>query len=363
MATEKVPKKPKKNRHRPTILTVFTLCAVGPGHLGAQQLPDLPFPVTNNATAVDTTGERPAFYSFLGVDHTKIWSGITSRAFRLTLGDTVWTELPQVDSRGRIAATAQAVDGRVFVFGGYTVDQDGSEKSLGNVDIYDPNTKVWSRGQPIPTPVDDAVSGVWNDSLIYLISGWHDMGNVQLVQVYDPFSGSWRQGTPIPGPGLFGHTGGIAGNTIIFVDGVRTSNSRPRYTIERRSWRGDINPDDPTSISWIEIEQHPGPPVYRGAGGACSGAVIIAGGTDNPYNYNGIGYDGVPSMPSHTVFSYSVITDQWVRLPDLSNPSMDHRSLQMVGANGFLIGGMRQSQAVIAHATSLRADGALDICQ
>ena len=73
----------------------------------------------------------------------------------------------------------------VFVFGGYTVARDGSEKSLPNVDILSVASSRWSSGAAIPVPTDDAVSGVWRDSLIYLVSGWHDHDNISDVQIYD----------------------------------------------------------------------------------------------------------------------------------------------------------------------------------
>ncbi len=66
----------------------------------------------------------------------------------------------------------------------------------------------------MPLPVDDAVSGVWRDSLIYLVSGWHDSDNVAAVQIYDPERNAWEQATPIPGPPVFGYAGGIAGDGI-----------------------------------------------------------------------------------------------------------------------------------------------------
>ena len=133
--------------------------------------PELPSPTTNNAVVAVNTERGAAVFSFLGLDSTKVWSGIHSRSFRWTIGDPEWTEVQPVPGRGRLAATAQAIAGTIYLFSGYTVDADGSEKSLPNVDIYDPDTDTWSRGADIPIPVDDAVSGLWNDSLIYLISG------------------------------------------------------------------------------------------------------------------------------------------------------------------------------------------------
>ena len=319
------------------------LCALAQIWISA---PPLPVPVTNNAVAAWTDGARTTVYSFLGLDSTKAWNGVTNRAFEWAIGRQTWEEIEPVPGPGRLAATAQAVGGRVFVFGGYTVAEDGSERSLPHVDVYDPRSGRWSRGAPMPIPVDDAVSGVWADSLIFLISGWHDRDNVTNVQVYDPFSDTWRQATPIPGRPVFGHTGAIAGNTIVYIDGVRRNAGTPRYEIEPTSWRGEIDPTDPARIVWTRLPAHPAPALYRAAAVAVGDEVLFAGGTDNPYNYDGIGYDGTPSRPRDDVFGFNVKTGTWRRLPSLATPSMDHRGMVLAGDRLVIVGGMVGDQIV-----------------
>ncbi len=251
------------------IAPILALCAsvLQSDQTAWQPGPALPTPVSNNAVAALMTPDGPAVFSFLGLDATKRWDGIVARSFRWTVGDTVWTELRPVPGPGRLAATAEGWRNRVFLFGGYTVARNGSEKSVPNVDIYDPATDRWSRGSDIPVAVDDAVSGVWRDSLIYLISGWHDTGNVADVQIYDPARDTWTAATPIPGTPVFGHAGVIVENAIVYIDGVRVNPGRPRFTMEGSSWRGDIYPSDPTRVTWTRLPDHPGPALYRAAGG------------------------------------------------------------------------------------------------
>ena len=309
--------------------------------------PELPFPTTNNAVVAVDTERGPAVFSFLGLDSTKIWSGIHSRSFRWTIGDTAWTQVQSVPGRGRLAATAQAVAGKIYLFSGYTVDADGSEKSLPNVDIYDPDNDTWSSGAPIPVPVDDAVSGIWNDSLIYLISGWHDTGNVSYVQFYDPFRHEWSQATPIPGPPVFGHTGSIVGNTIVYVDGAIPNEGSTRFVLAHSSWRGNINPDNATEIAWSQLENHPGPPLYRAAAGTIGNRIVFAGGTDNPYNYNGVGYNGVAAQPLDGVFELDPSTGEWTELEPLPLASMDHRGIAVVDGAIVIVGGMGGGQEIL----------------
>ena len=314
--------------------------------------PPLPIPVTNNAVAAGSEGGTAVVYSFLGLDSTKRWNGVSNRAFRWRVGASGWEEIQSVPGPGRLAGTAQAIGGKIYLFGGYTVAEDGSERSVPSVDIYDPSSATWRLGSPMPVPVDDAVSGFWRDSLVYLISGWHDTDYVSHVQIYDPAADSWQQGTPIPGRPVFGHAGGIAGNTIVYVDGVRRNTSRQRYQMEPASWRGEISPDNPTVIRWSALSSHPGPALYRAAAGPGGSLVVFAGGTDNPYNYNGIGYDGTPAEPLSGVFGFDVLTRDWHPLPALSAPSMDHRGIVVAGDRLVIVGGMTAGQRVATRVAS-----------
>ncbi len=316
----------------------------------------LPAPVTNNAVAAVTVGGRGLVFSFLGLDSTRGHAGIHGRAFRYDVSRDRWSEI-RGPGRARIAATAQAVRGKIYLFGGYTVAADASEKTLANVDIYDPREEIWSLGAPIPVPVDDATSGVWRDSLIYLVSGWHDRDNVRNVQVYDPFADRWAQATPIPGPGVFGHAGAIVGNTIVFGDGVRRTSVLPRYRIHAAAYRGDIDPGDPTRIDWRELPPHPGPPLYRAAAAPFGSRVIFAGGTSNPYNYDGIGYDGEPSRPSDAVFAFDAQRGVWEAWPPKPLASMDHRAFAVLGKKLFIVGGMLRDQRVTATLQLLELGG------
>ena len=76
------------------------------------------------------------------------------------------------------------------------------------------------------------------------------------------------------------------------------------------------------------------------------GMIVFAGGSDNPYNYNGIGYDGNPSAPSARVFGFDLAADGWRDLGELPEASMDHRGLLEVGDEFLIVGGMRAGQAV-----------------
>ncbi len=327
-----------------TLLGALTACS---SSIAPIPTPDLPLAVTNNAVAIDTSVHPAVIYSTLGIDSTLQWSGITTRAFRLTLGNDRWEELPRVPGAvGRIAATAQVVGGQFILIGGYTVDSAGVEVSVPDVNIYDADRGEWVPGAPMPVPVDDAVSGVWRDSLIYLVSGWHDTDNVTAVQVYDPTADQWLQATPTPGPGVFGHTGGVVGDEIVYIDGVTRNPDRPRFRLIKQTWRGRIDPATPLEIRWDSLAPPHGPARYRAAAGICGADLVFVGGTDNPYNYNGIGYDGRSSEPILGGFTYRREGDAWLASPAAPLGTMDHRGLIVSPQGTWIIGGMRSGQRV-----------------
>jgi hypothetical protein len=102
-------------------------------------------------------------------------------------------------------------------------------------------------------------------------------------------------------------------------------------------------------IEWESLEHHPGPALYRMAatGTHIQGPrVLFAGGSDNPYNYDGTGYDGEPSTPVATVFSFDLEKRAWRIHEDLETPVMDLRGLLEAREGFFLLGGMVANQTV-----------------
>lgn len=319
----------------------------------------LPDPIANNAVAASTVDGRDQLFTFLGLGPGKDFRAITTRAYALDVKQGGWEQLPDVPgSVGRIAATAQSLGPRVYLFGGYSVAADGKETTSAAVDVYDVRERRYSRGADMPTPVDDAVSGVWRDLLIFLVSGWSSSNNVDAVQIYDPAHDRWMRATPIPGTPVFGHAGGIARDVIVYCGGARVQTPKsPKYVANAECYRGDIAPEDPTRVAWRRIAHHPGSARYRAAAGPVqTGGVVgvmFVGGTENPYNYNGVGYDGRPSEPEAASWIYDLERDAWIEGPRLTSPSMDHRGLVSIGGAWWTIGGFGAGQTVSVGVTRL----------
>lgn len=332
------------------VATALASCATAPA---GSDLADLPHPVSNNAVAGGLTpsGDLEIF-SFMGIGPELDWSAITTESWLFEDGE--WKLIPPVPGgEGRIAGTAARVGDRVFLFGGYTVASDGSERSIGRVDIFDVENRSWSTGAPIPVPVDDSVSGVYRDRWIYLVSGWSDRDNVSNVQVYDTADDTWMQATPIPGTPVFGHAGALLGGEIVYVDGAFRSglSEGPKYVGSDEAWRGSIDGDDPATIVWTRIPVHPGSARYRTA--ACAdpyrNLIVFSGGTDNPYNIDGVGYDGTPSEPVPVTFAWDLEAGSWLLVnEEIPLPSMDHRGMITVPEGWIRVGGMASGRRVTA---------------
>ncbi|MEM9058401.1 MAG: galactose oxidase, partial [Pseudomonadota bacterium] len=146
---------------------------------------------------------------------------------------------------------------------------------------------------------------------------------------------------------------GLVDATMVICDGVQIvvdAAERRAFKPSPRCYRGEIDAGDPARIDWYAMPAHPGPARYRMAatGVAARGLIVFAGGSDNPYNYNGIGYDGEPSAPSDAVFAWSLDERRWLELGRLAEATMDHRALLVAGDALVIVGGMRAGQTVSA---------------
>ena len=314
--------------------------------------PPLPQAVSNNAVVSVIAEDRDYLVSFAGLGEGRTHADTLDVTWLFDAQTGEWRKAAPVPGGvGRLASVAAAVRGIAYVFGGYSVAEDGSETSTPWVYAFDPVSGTFEQRASMPVPVDDAVAVTFEDRFIYLISGWHDFGNVNLVQRYDAEANSWVQATPTPGPGVFGHAGGIVGNTIVYCDGVAIEPHEDRrrdFAAISNCYRGIINEEDSRRIDWRIIAAHPGLPRYRmaAAGVASMNGVLFIGGSDNPYNYNGIGYDGEPSEPANDALLFDVSTDAWKSLAVDGVATMDHRGLVSYDGALLTIGGMESEQAV-----------------
>ncbi|MEM7083249.1 MAG: galactose oxidase [Pseudomonadota bacterium] len=332
-------------------LLMLTTGCQSPPH-AVTMFPALPAPVANNAVATITTERGDFLVSFNGLLEGKEWRDTTARAFLLPPGANAWESIDDVPgNHGRLASIAVGSGPYAYVFGGYTVAEDHTEVSLPVVHRFDPVLRTFKRLADMPVPVDDAMAFVWRDRYIFLVSGWHDTANVNLVQRYDIDTDSWVQATAYPGAPVFGHSGGMVGDTMVICGGVkiRTHAERAReFVMNTECFAGTVRENDTRRIDWHVIAPMPGPPRYRmaAAGSVALAGVVFVGGSDNPYNYNGIGYNGSPSSPREEIWLYDTQQSRWRSLGRQGVPSMDHRGLPETKAGFVTVGGMLEGQVV-----------------
>lgn len=329
------------------------------------KLSPLPAAVSNNAVAISHDQGGPKIFSFMGIGPKKTWDAVTASAYEMDLANGKWTEKRPVPGvAGRLAAAAVALHEQVFIFGGYVIDAQGGETTVSDLNVFVPAENRYYRGQDIPVPVDDAVIGVYRDRYIFLIGGWSTAKGdaVRNVQVYDTDKDIWMQATPLPGIPVFGHAGAIIGDTIVYVDGAykNPGGINPKYVASSECWMGELpssKKGDITKIRWSRLQAHPGTAHYRIAAGAGpmekkGGRIYFSGGTDTPYNYNGVGYNGQPAEPSPLTFAFNDYTGEWGTInQDTPEPTMDHRGLLVTRRGLVIVGGMEKGQLVTAKVT------------
>lgn len=319
---------------------------------GWEPIPELPEPVSNNAVAA-IGGETCVLVSALGIDASRASSGIHTRAWMF---DGAWQALPEVGGIPRIAASAVTLRGKVYVIGGYSVAASGAETTHDNLEIFDPATRSWGAGPPLPTAIDDAVVVAWRDRWIVVVSGWSTSAPISTVQLFDIELGTWTTATSFPGTPVFGHAGAIIDDELVIIDGV--GSNATGFTIEHQSWSARLDPVTPSEITWTRLPDHPGPARYRAAAGASGTQIIIHGGTSEPYNFDGLAYrGGTPSAPLADAIAFAPSAETWGELA-VTKPSatMDHRGLVGCGAELFTIGGMKSGPEVTDASWSVIVD-------
>ncbi|MEO1087210.1 MAG: hypothetical protein AAFY88_23495, partial [Acidobacteriota bacterium] len=316
-----------------------------------------PVPITNNAVTSVCDQAGCTLYSFMGMTDPLDSSSVTAAAFKLeSPGTGAWqpiADAPLLSNRGKIAASAVTVAGEVYLIGGYTATVP--ELTEPGLFRYDPVDDLYVELAEVPTEVDDTVAGVYRDRYIYLISGWHGPinGNVRNVQVYDTLTDTWTQATEIPAAGRFGSAGGVIGDRLIFIDGSN-------FSISHRTLVGTIDADDPAVITWTQPAASPFSPTYRAANAqsdlGCMRMLFI-GGTSNPYNFSGNGYNGQPSLPLDQVMAYDPVEDVWTAVDDSGGsshtPTMDHRGASFFDGRWVIVGGMTGPGAAISTVSAL----------
>ena len=332
------------------VLFLPVLCAMA--LLAADQPKILPMPVAVAGNAVAALHGGLEIYSFMGIGPKKTWDDVTAKGYMLRLSSGKWSEIRAVPGvAGRLGASAVGLKGQIFIFGGYVVDGQSNELTVGDVNSYVADAHRWYRAEDIPVPVDSAVIGMDHDRYIYLVGGRSKNGPVNKVQVYDAQKNSWSEATPFPGTPVFGHAGGLTDGVIVFVDGAKkNAGEGPAYVASDECWMGKIDRKDPNKIDWSKLPVHPGDGRFAIAAGAVKDhRILFSGGTTAPHDFKGMGYDGKPAALSPVTFTFDVRGNHWDEITDDTfDVRSDSRGVVTSPIGTLIVGGMTSDQSLTA---------------
>jgi N-acetylneuraminic acid mutarotase len=134
---------------------------------------------------------------------------------------TQWTARADAPM-ARGAATAQVIDGKIYVAGGGVAEPS----ALALLTTYDPTLDEWSTLAPMPTAREHLASCVLGGQFV-AIGGWrNDRTVVSTVEAYDPATDHWTSLQPIP-TARGGLGGAVLDGTCYAIGGEQWSGPDP----------------------------------------------------------------------------------------------------------------------------------------
>jgi len=307
----------------------------------------MPEPVSNNAVCEGILNGTPYVYSFTGIGAGKTHADIHLKSWRYNTLSKAWETLPNVpDTLGKIAAGASRVGDTIYIIGGYHVLADEREISSNKVHRFDiQQNKFISDGTPCPIGIDDQVQTVYQDSLIYVITGWSNTQNVNKTFLYHPKTDFWEEATSVPNNNSyksFGASGAILDDTIFYYGGASGGFGFPSQFFLRK---GVINPNNPKEVSWSISSPNNKLFAYRSACLRLSNQIHWLGGSQITYNYNGLAYNNNQIVPNAN--RDLILENGQLKQLFYNELNMDYRGLANFGDGSiYLAGGMDTLAAI-----------------
>lgn len=179
----------------------------------------------------------------------------------LNINTNTWTNsvstMPFAISAGTSIADGDSI---IYVIGGNT-------GTFGKIMKYNIGANTWTTLTDMPLPVTDAVCVKYQDTLIYVIGGGDGTFGAVVSngsRLFRMRSGTWATLSNFPiSVAMMG--GGIYKDTIIMTGGWTGAAPGNATT-----YKGVINPSDPTQITWTTLANYPTGGVTRMASYVCS---------------------------------------------------------------------------------------------
>jgi N-acetylneuraminic acid mutarotase len=177
----------------------------------------------------------------------------------------------------RGAATAQALDGKIYVVGG------GPDDNVADSDlyVYDPATDQWSARAPMPTPRQHLASCALSGKLL-AVGGWSGAGKptTTAAELYDPAVDRWARLPDLP-TARGGLGASALGQTCYVVGGEGWDQPPPDTFHENEGY-------DLSRGAWLRFS--PMPTARHGVGVAALGGAlyVVGGGPSQGNSYTGV---------------------------------------------------------------------------
>lgn len=330
-----------------------TQAALGlPGKAVLQRaLPPLLQPLSNNAVAVLRIAGHERLYSFFGLGAGRSDHDIVRNAYEYDPDAGRWYALPAVPGPGRLGSSAIGIGRHIYIFGGYIVNEGGSETTSAEVWQFDPLHKDYRPMPALPLAVDDSVVLNYRDRYAILISGWAQSGTTPAVQIFDSVTETWSKGSPFVGEPVFGHAAALVGDELVVCGGVKArvvGKNKYEYSMVNACYRAFLDSKKPQQMHWQPMTMHPGLPRYRAAlvASVSDKRMLLVGGSTTAYNYNGIGYNGQPAQPEAEVLALDLTSASWSAYGALKVAAMDLRGAVSFNGGWVTVGGMEAGQKV-----------------
>ncbi|MDB5392271.1 MAG: hypothetical protein JWM11_7917 [Planctomycetaceae bacterium] len=202
--------------------------------------------------------------NFWQVDGPKLadWFDEHLKLTSVSLGKQVDTELPSAipawpaldwkkaaaSPFARVESPAAVVDGKFYLFGGFTEDLQASNQ----IDVYDPLKDSWTRLKDMPTRLTHLNPAIDGTTIWFAggFKGKHPGPVVDEVWKYDVASDTWTAGPPLPAP----RAGGglvVVGRTLHYFGGYksdRDTNAGDHWSLSlegANTWQREAELPDP----------------------------------------------------------------------------------------------------------------------
>ncbi len=149
-----------------------------------------------------------------------------------------WEAKKPLPTGARAELTANVVNGKIYVVGGYFYG--AYMISSNTLEVYEPETDTWTTKAPMLTAVYSCTSAVANNKIYVMENSFQDRGG-SLNQIYNTENDSWSYGHAIPvgaaGAAAAATTAVFAPKRVYLMGGATTTNSSNQvYNPENDSW-------------------------------------------------------------------------------------------------------------------------------